>query len=63
MNFLSLPDLWATAGLFGSGFQAGNLRAATWLQDTELPYWGDLDTHGLQIVNQLRGTFPTCKLF
>ncbi|MEL7161221.1 MAG: Wadjet anti-phage system protein JetD domain-containing protein [Bacteroidota bacterium] len=63
MNFLTLPDLRATAGIFGSGFRAGNLRVATWLQEVELLYWGDLDAHGLQIVNQLRGYFPHLQTF
>ena len=57
-TFLTLPDLEDTAAIFGSGFRAGLLSEATWLHDVELLYWGDLDAHGLQIVNQLRGYFP-----
>ncbi len=58
MNFLTLPELRAAAGIFGSGFSAGLLKNAVWLNDVELLYWGDLDAHGLQILNQFRSAFP-----
>jgi hypothetical protein len=61
MNFLTLPQLAGTAGIFGSGFHAGSLKAAAWLHDVEMLYWGDLDAHGWQIVNQLRSHFPHLK--
>ncbi len=63
MNFLTLPDLSGTAGIFGSGFSAGLLRNAAWLHQVELFYWGDLDAHGLQILNQFRSAFPHARSF
>lgn len=63
MNFLTLPDLAGTAGIFGSGFHAGSLGGVAWLHGVELLYWGDLDAHGLQIVNQLRSYFPHLRTF
>ncbi|MEM9835976.1 MAG: Wadjet anti-phage system protein JetD domain-containing protein [Bacteroidota bacterium] len=63
MNFLTLPQLEGTIGIFGSGFKAGLLKEVDWLQSIELRYWGDLDAHGLQIVNQLRAHFPQLRTF
>ena len=63
MNFLTLPEMVGTAGVFGSGFRAGLLAGAGWLHGVELLYWGDLDAHGLQIVNQLRSHFPHLETF
>lgn len=63
MNFLTLPAMRATAGLFGSGFRVGLLKNISWLQDIKLYYWGDIDAHGLQILAQLRGYFPHVQPF
>lgn len=63
MNFLTLPEMAGTAGIFGSGFRAGLLAGAAWLHEVEMLYWGDLDAHGLQIVNQLRSHFPHLRTF
>ncbi len=41
----------------------GSLKSATWLHEVELLYWGDLDAHGFQIVNQFRASFPHLKTF
>ena len=58
LAFLTLPQLEATAGIWGSGFRVGLLKDAAWLHELDLYYWGDLDAHGLQILAQLRGYFP-----
>jgi len=63
MNFLTLPQLVATAGLFGSGFRVGLLQEVSWLHHLDLYYWGDIDAHGLQILSQLRGYFPHVRPF
>ncbi|HRI60855.1 MAG TPA: DUF2220 family protein [Saprospiraceae bacterium] len=47
--------------VFGSGFGVARLREATWLHERNLLYWGDLDVHGFQILNQMRGYFPHAK--
>lgn len=61
MNFLTLPQMENTIGIFGSGFKVGNLKNALWLANKEIFYWGDIDTHGLQILSQIRGYFPNTK--
>ncbi len=58
MNFLTLPQLTQSIGIFGSGFKIANLQKATWLSTKNIYYWGDIDVQGLQILSQMRGYFP-----
>ncbi|NEO84574.1 MAG: hypothetical protein F6J87_10025 [Spirulina sp. SIO3F2] len=58
MNFLTLPPLAQSIGIFGSGYAVGQLKAAAWLQDCPIFYWGDLDVDGFKILSQLRSHFP-----
>jgi len=44
--------------IFGAGYGFENLATADWLQHKDIFYWGDIDTHGFAILNQLRATFP-----
>jgi hypothetical protein len=61
MNFLTLPQMENTIGIFGSGFSVSKLKNASWLADKEIFYWGDIDTHGLKILSQIRGYFSNTK--
>lgn len=61
MNFLTLPQMENTIGIFGSGFSVSKLKNAMWLADKEIFYWGDIDTHGLKILSQIRGYFSNTK--
>jgi hypothetical protein len=61
MNFLTLPQMENTIGIFGSGFSVGKLKKALWLVDKKIFYWGDIDTHGFQILSQIRGYFSNTK--
>jgi hypothetical protein len=61
MNFLTLPQLENTIGIFGSGYKVADLKNALWLADKEIFYWGDIDTHGLDILSQIRGYFKKTK--
>lgn len=56
-SYLALPDLDDTVIIFGSGFALTTLKAVTWLADRELIYWGDIDTYGFAILDQLRARF------
>lgn len=58
MNFLTLPSLPQTIALWGGGFQVHLLKEAQWLNSRAIYYWGDLDTHGLLLLSQLRLLFP-----
>lgn len=57
-NFLAFPGYAGALVIFGSGYGWEALAQAQWLQHCPLYYWGDLDTHGFAILNQLRGYFP-----
>ena len=57
MNFLTLPPVPCALALWGGGFQVHLLREAQWLNRRTIYYWGDLDTHGLLILSQLRRWF------
>jgi len=61
MNFLTLPQIENTIGIFGSGFMVANLKNALWLGEKDILYWGDIDTHGFKILSQIRGYFPNTK--
>lgn len=58
VNFLALPERPGTLALFGGGYGFSSLSEAGWLRDCEVLYWGDLDTHGFRILDQLRSNHP-----
>jgi len=63
INFLAFPDLSEAMVIFGAGYGFDHLAAAGWLCDKRIHYWGDIDTHGFAILNQLRGVFPHATSF
>jgi hypothetical protein len=58
VNFLALPERPGTVGVYGAGYGFSSLRDASWLRNCQVLYWGDLDTHGFRILDQLRGVHP-----
>ncbi len=58
INFLAFPAAAGSLVVFGAGYGFEALAAATWLQQCQLFYWGDIDTHGFAILDQLRAHFP-----
>ena len=58
VNFLALPERPGTLALYGAGYGFSSLRDAAWLRDCEILYWGDIDTHGFRILDQLRAVHP-----
>ena len=61
INYLSLPPMKNTLAIWGAGYGFSALRQANWLKTRQLYYWGDIDTHGFAILNQLRADFPKVK--
>lgn len=57
MNFLTLPQLEGTIGIWGCGFGVSIIQECPWLMDKEIYYWGDLDVHGFQILSQCRSYY------
>ncbi|MGR9053027.1 MAG: Wadjet anti-phage system protein JetD domain-containing protein, partial [Gammaproteobacteria bacterium] len=56
-NFLAFPALPDSLVVFGAGYGWDSLAKARWLADCRIRYWGDIDTHGFAILNQLRARF------
>lgn len=57
-NFLAFPAVAGSIVVFGAGYGWEALARAEWLHRCQLHYWGDIDTHGFAILDQLRGYFP-----
>jgi hypothetical protein len=58
INFLAFPEVSGAMVVFGAGYGFANLAATPWLHQKDMYYWGDIDTHGFAILNQLRGFLP-----
>lgn len=54
VNFLAFPPLPGSMVIFGAGYGFEVLAGAQWLQQRSIYYWGDIDTHGFAILDQLR---------
>ena len=62
-NFLAFPEVASAIVVFGAGYGWEALARAAWLHRCQLHYWGDIDTHGFAILDQLRGCFPGAVSF
>jgi hypothetical protein len=64
-NFLALPNVPVPGmiAIFGSGYGWGALAQARWLEQCAIHYWGDIDTHGFAILDQLRSHFSHVDSF
>ena len=58
INFLAFPPLPNALLIFGAGYGFSALANTSWLHDCKIHYWGDIDTHGFAILNELRSHFP-----
>ena len=63
INFLAFPALPDSLLIFGAGYGFGALAQAQWLHTKAIHYWGDIDTHGFAILDQLREKFPHAESF
>lgn len=61
INFLAFPPLAASLVIFGSGYGLHVLGHVPWLQAKRVFYWGDLDTHGFAILDELREWLPHAR--
>lgn len=62
MNFLALPALKQSIAIWsGGGFYVRYFSNVEWLKSKEIFYWGDIDVHGLLILDQMRGYFEHTK--
>ncbi len=58
VNFLAFPPVANSLVIFGAGYGFDMLAQAQWLLQRHIFYWGDIDTHGFAILDQLRAHFP-----
>jgi hypothetical protein len=63
INFLAFPPAASSIVVFGSGYGWDALGRAEWLRHCIIHYWGDLDTHGFAILDQLRDRFQHVESF
>lgn len=63
VTFLSAPVPAGGVVVWGEGFRVSRAGALPWLADVPVHYWGDLDTHGFAILDQLRAWLPQTVSF
>jgi hypothetical protein len=63
INGLAFPETKGAFVIFGLGYGLERLAKAQWLADKNIFYWGDIDTHGFAILDQLRHYFPQTRSF
>ncbi|EKD37175.1 MAG: hypothetical protein ACD_75C01227G0002 [uncultured bacterium] len=63
INFLAFPQVPRSMVIFGAGYGFGIFADAAWLHNSSMHYWGDIDTHGFAILDQLRSLFPAAISF
>ncbi len=62
-NFLAFPPVRDAIVTFGAGYGWEALACSHWLNHCVIHYWGDIDTHGFGILDQLRGHFDHVASF
>jgi hypothetical protein len=61
-SVLAMPDLSDAVVIHGGGYGVDDrLRRIPWVVDGRVSYWGDLDSHGFAILNQLRSVCPDAE--
>ncbi len=63
VNFLAFPKVAGSIVIFGAGYGFDVLADARWLLNRPIHYWGDIDTHGFAILDQLRNRFRHVESF
>jgi hypothetical protein len=61
INGLAFPELPDSLVIFGLGYGLEALRGIPWLAGRALYYWGDIDTHGFAMLDQLRQYYPQVR--
>ena len=58
INGLAFPGIAKSMIIFGLGYGLQVLNEISWLNDKTIYYWGDIDTHGFAMLDQVRQYFP-----
>ncbi len=62
-NFLTFPQVRDAIVIFGAGYGWEALARSHWMNKCIMYYWGDIDTHGFGILDQLRSHFDHVDSF
>jgi len=57
-TYLAFPAVPDAVVLFGSGYAKAGIVSQPWLDGRRVVYWGDIDTHGFAILDQVRAAVP-----
>jgi hypothetical protein len=57
MNCLTFPNVKNSIVIFGKGYGIDIVKNANWFKDKKIYYWGDIDTHGLNILSIIRSFY------
>lgn len=57
----ALPPITGTVAVHGGGYRVVDLADIPWIATADVVYWGDLDTHGLAILDRLRRRLPAAR--
>ncbi len=63
INFLAFPQIKDSLVIFGAGYGFEMVIKTEWLSRCHVYYWGDIDTHGFAILDQLRCRFDHVESF
>lgn len=58
---LALDDIPGTIAFLGLGNAVSVLSTVSWISQAKSYYWGDIDTYGFFILNNLRSTLPAVQ--
>lgn len=61
INGLAFPGLKRSMVIFGLGYGLERLTRSGWLSAKTIHYWGDIDTHGFAMLDQIRRYFPQTR--
>jgi hypothetical protein len=61
ITYLAFPAVANSIVVFGSGFSLAALPDIPWMDSREIVYWGDIDTHGFDILHRLRTRFESVQ--
>ena len=61
ITYLAFPTVPNSIVVFGSGFSLAALQDIPWMYRREIVYWGDIDTHGFDILHRLRTQFDSVQ--
>jgi hypothetical protein len=61
VNLLTLPPMAGAVALGGLGNGVTDLRYLSWLAETAIWYWGDIDVEGFGILSRLRSLLPQTR--